>query len=400
MNTNDIAFLLTAASFIFPAIKEAQLTSSDDVVARAIYALTDPPRVQVSRSGLTRTVRHGNGQLLRGISIGSFRYRREQGDSAHLSDPKYWADLKAVGINAIRLVAFDAWQRSHGDPGSRTPYPYTDLSNAAQTAAMLAEFDLIVDQAAAYGMAVMINYHDVGGFTDPDFTKPADANGNFPRTNNYQYVARFWNLVAPRYANRAHVFYELLNEPVQWSAAEYTATDIRRFKVIFDRVRAAAPKTHIVVCSFATHISSSRQRSMRDVALEMKAAGIDFSNASLGVHPYNSNFPQPNTSAPILDLMRNFTVINTEQNFPAGMVPGLEDPDASGLDGDRLGFNPWNACTLAGFTGTPIRSMSFASTSAAESSATPRPKVTTGSVSCSILCHSNFCQLDFDRTRI
>ncbi len=35
--------------------------------------------------------------------------------------------------------------------------------------------------------------------------------------------------------------------------------------------------------------------------------------------------------------MRNFTVINTEQNFPAGLIPGLGDPDASGLDGDRLG---------------------------------------------------------------
>ena len=359
MNTNDIAFLLTMASFVLPALKQVELKSSDQVVAQAIATLTDPPRVRVSRLGNTRTVRHGNGQLLRGLSIGSFRYRREQGENAHLNDPKYWADLKAVGINAIRLVAFDAWQRSHGVPGTRTPYPHTDLNNTRQTEEMLAEFDLIVDQAAAHGMAVMINYHDVGGFTDPDFTKPADANGNFPRTNTYYYVSRFWNIVAPRYANRSHVFYEILNEPVQWNAADYTTTDIRRIKVLFDRVRAAAPKTHLVVCSFATHISSSPHRSMRDVALELKAAGVDFSNASLGVHPYNANYPLANTSEPILDLMRNFTVINTEQNFPVGLVPGLDDPDASGLDGDRLGVQSmerlhtswfhWNSDTIDEF---------------------------------------------------
>ena len=359
MNTNDIAFLLTMASFVLPALKEVELKSSDQVVAQAISALTDPPRVRITRTGVTRTVRHGNGQILRGLSVASFRYRREQGENTHLNDPKYWADLKAVGINAIRLVAFDAWQRSHGQPGSRTPYPYTDLNSSLQTAEMLAEFDLIVDQAAANGMAVMINYHDVGGFTDPDFTKPADANGNFSRTNTYYYVSRFWNIVAPRYANRSHVFYEILNEPVQWNAADYTTTDIRRIKVLFDRVRAAAPQTHLVVCSFATHISSSPHRSMRDVALELKAAGVDFSNASLGVHPYNANYPLANTSEPILDLMRNFTVINTEQNFPVGLVPGLADPDASGLDGDRLGVQSmerlhtswfhWNSDTIDEF---------------------------------------------------
>ncbi len=168
MNTNDIAFLLTMASFVLPALKEVELKSSDQVVAQAIATLTDPPRVRISRTGVARTVRHGNGQLLRGIAIGSYRFRREQGENAHLKDPKYWADLKAVGINAIRLVAFDAWQRSHGDPGTRTPYPYTDLNDSRQVADMLAEFDLIVDQAAAHGMAVMLNYHDVGGYTDPD----------------------------------------------------------------------------------------------------------------------------------------------------------------------------------------------------------------------------------------
>ncbi len=286
--------------------------------------------------------------MIRGIGIGSYRFRREQGQSAHLQDPRYWADLKAAGVNAIRLVAFDAWQRSHGAPGTFVPYPHTDLNDPVQTAAMLAEFDLIVNQAAAHGMLVMINYHDVGGITDPDFTQPADANGNFPRSDTWQYVIRFWNIVAPRYANRTHVFYELVNEPVQWAADDFTATDVRRIRVLFQRVRAVAPRTHIVVCSFATHISSE-DRTMRDVAFEMKDSGIDFSNASIGFHPYNSNYPAANISEPILDLMKNFTVVNTEQNFPAGLIPGLTDPDSSGMDGDRIGVQSMERMHISWF---------------------------------------------------
>ena len=358
MNTNDIAFLLTMASFVLPTLKDVQTKTSQELVAQALVAQLDPPRVKSVRTGATYTVRHPSGQLLRGIAIGSYRYRTEQGESAHLRDPNYWAELKASGINAIRLVAFDAWQRSHGAPGSKTPYPYTDLSNAQQTAAMLAEFDLIVDQASAHGMVVMLNYHDVGGVHDPDYSKPADANGNFQRARTWYYALNFWTIVAPRYANRTHVFYELLNEPVQWRADDYSPTHVRLFKNLHDRVRALAPRTHIVVCSFATHFSSPG-RSMRDVAFELRNAGIDFRNASIGFHPYNDNFPDGNHSGPVLELMKSFAAINTEQNFPAGMVAGSADPDASGMDGDHLGVQSmerlrtswfhWNSDTIDEF---------------------------------------------------
>ncbi len=86
MNTNDLAYLLTIASFVFPTLRDLD-TSTSDQVRQAVVALLDPPRVKISRTGLTRTVRHSNGQLLRGISIGSYRFRREQGESAHLADP-------------------------------------------------------------------------------------------------------------------------------------------------------------------------------------------------------------------------------------------------------------------------------------------------------------------------
>ncbi len=338
MGPNEIAFLLSVATFAAPTQAElSQPTATATAIVQSVTSqLIDPPRVKIVRTGAIRTVRTGTGQLLRGIAVPSYRYHREEGESAYLSSSTYWTGLKAVGINAIRLVAFDGWQRSHGDPGTKKAYPYTDLSDSKQVAAMLAEFDLIVNQASKYGMVVMINFHDVGNYHDPDYTKPADKFGMFPPSANWQYVIKFWTLVAPRYANRNHVFYELLNEPVQWKSDDYTFSHLRQFKSLFDMVRRLAPKTHIVVFSFATHFSDG-PRTTRRVVTEMISAGVDFSNASIGIHPYNANYPGQNKSAPLLDLMQVVAVINTEQNFPQGWLKNSGDPDASGMDGDRLG---------------------------------------------------------------
>jgi hypothetical protein len=322
--------------------------SSMQLAQSTLSQVIDPPRVRVVRTGAIRTVRTGSGELLRGVAVSSYRYQRQTGQAAYLHDLKYWDALKAAGVNAIRLIAMDGWQRSHGLPGKYTPFPHTDLYDSKQTAEMLSAFDNIVNQASARGMVVMINFHDTGNYHDLDYTVPADANGQFAPIATRQYVTRFWNLVAPRYANRTHVFYELVNEPVQWSSGDYLWTDARKIKVLFESVRRFAPRTHIVLQSFATH-HSHNARSMRDVAYELLDNGVDFGNASLGVHPYNLFYPEPNESAPILDLMRNFTVINTEQNFPKGIIPRSRDPDGSGLDGDCLGVQSMERLGISWF---------------------------------------------------
>ena len=45
-------------------------------------------------------------------------------------------------------------------------------------------------------MHVIINYHDVGSYEK-------------------EFLTKFWDLVAPRYRDRTHVAYELMNEPVK-----------------------------------------------------------------------------------------------------------------------------------------------------------------------------------------
>ncbi len=296
----------------------------------------DPPRVRIYKSGQIWTVRTGTGNVMRGVAVPVYLYQRQAGQAAYLKDPAYWDLLKANRINAIRLVAFDGWQRSHGKPGSKTPYPYTNLNDAVQLRDLLSEMDAVVNMAGQRGMVVMINFHDTGNYKDPDYSKPADANGQFPPLATRQYVTTFWSVISRRYAARTHVFFELLNEPVKWKAADYTATDVANFKQLFTMVRTNAPQTHITVLSFATHYPSTG-RTNRQVCLDLQAAGIDFSNASIGFHPYNERYPRNNDSTYLMDLMRSFPVINTEQNFPKGMITDSSDPDSRGLDGDLMG---------------------------------------------------------------
>lgn len=338
MNTNDLAFLLTLASFaLSPTTPDAvKLDASLVATAAAPPTIKDPPRVRIVRNGTTLTVATGDRKLLRGVSVPVYLYLRQKGRSGFFANTKYWDMLASSGINAVRLVAFDAWQRSHGFPNSTQPFPYTDLDDPEETAALLMEMDTIVNLAASRGMVVMINYHDTGNYHDPDYSKPADANGLFPPLATCNYLTRFWDLVAPRYANRTHVFYELTNEPVQWSSDAYTSADLMKFKLLYDRVRLLAPKTHLVMLTFATHFPQT-SRTPRNVAIELKNLGVDFKNVSVGFHPYNARYPEANSSGPIRDLMRGFAVVNTEQNFPVNLIPGSRDPDGSGLDGDRLG---------------------------------------------------------------
>lgn len=339
MNTNDLAFLITLASFALPpktaVTPEAGVPAAAGVV-EASAAAADPQRVRIVRNGTTLTIATADRKLLRGIAVPVYLYQRQIGRSGFFANPKYWDMLESSGINAVRLVAFDPWQRSHGFPNSTQPFPFTDLNDPEETAALLTEMDTIVNFASSRGMHVMINYHDTGNYHDPDYSRPADANGRFAPLSTHQYLTRFWDLVAPRYANRTHVLYELTNEPVAWSSDAYSTADLVKFKMLYDQVRSLAPKTHLVMLSFATHFPQT-SRTPRNVAIELKNLGVDFKNVSVGFHPYNARFPDANSSAPIRDLMRGFAVVNTEQNFPANLVPGSIDPDASGLDGDRMG---------------------------------------------------------------
>lgn len=228
------------------------------------------------------------GTPLRGGAAWVYQWGRVDKITGYVLNPNYYRKMREQGLNAVRVICFDPWQKSNG-------WAHADLGKPGDASALLAELDAVVDLAGREGMYVLIDYHDVG-------------------TYDADYLAKFWELVAPRYAGRTHVLYELANEPVKWHAEDYRPQHLKDLAAAFKRVRAAAPDTHVVVLSFANSSSSKPDVTMRTVAREFDeaAGGVDWGKASVGFHPYNTR----KTSREIVELAREFPAINTEQNLP------------------------------------------------------------------------------------
>jgi len=81
----------------------------------------------------------------------------------------------------------------------RVPCTIGSWEDAGGPSAYAAEYlDRIVDHCAENGVYVMIDHHLVKEYESDDTDRK---------------MRRFWNAIAPRYADRSHVIYELYNEP-------------------------------------------------------------------------------------------------------------------------------------------------------------------------------------------
>jgi subfamily B ATP-binding cassette protein MsbA len=281
--------------------------------------MTAPGRVQV-RDG---TVVTSSGDLLRGVPVWVYRFGTKTGRTAHFRRSAYYRRLRKLGVNAIRIVCFDAWQQANG-------YIHYDVLDPAELSALAAEIDVIVDLAGAHGLYAMIDYH-TSGACDPIR------------------LHAFWKAIASRYAFRPHVFYELANEPVAWFPRDYTSAALELQKSTYNLVRSLAPDTHLVLFTFPNLIGEPGDPSMADIVASVP--GIDWTNASVGVHPYKTG----HTSQPLLALRSRFPVLNTEMNAacPAG------DPfHAEPMDGHEWGVQTMETLGISWFvwdTETPAK---------------------------------------------
>jgi hypothetical protein len=257
-------------------------------------------RVRIERG----TVLSARGEPLRGVPVWIYKFGSRRGLSDHVRDRAYYEQLAALGINSVRLVCFDAWQRSHGFPHYAYERRWLDR------VLFLRELDTAVSLASRAGLQVLVNYHDVGRL-------------------DLEHCLAFWNLVAGRYADRRNVFYELANEPVAWLPDDWDDEDVEAQRTLFAAVRELAPETHIVVCSFPNPAGGNR--SMADVAGEL---AIDWSNASLGFHCYGTG----GTSDAIVAARGRFPVLCTEVDVP---ISRGGDPHVTPMDGDE-----WSTATL------------------------------------------------------
>jgi hypothetical protein len=258
------------------------------LAAAANAGAAERGRVKVVQTARGPRLVTDQGTPLRGGAAWVYQWGRIDKLTTYATDPAYHQRMREHGLNAVRVICFDPWQKSNG-------YVHADLDKPQDVKALLAELDAVVDLAAGAGLYALIDYHDVGTYDLP-------------------YLTRFWELVAPRYKDRTHVLYELTNEPVQWHAEDYRPSHLADLAAVYERVRTAAPDTHVVVLSFANSSSSKADVSMRTVAraFDRAAGGVDWSKASVGFHPYNTR----KTSGAIVDLAKEFPALNTEQNLP------------------------------------------------------------------------------------
>ena len=88
-----------------------------------------------------------------------------------------------------------------------------------------------------------------------------------------QKVKDYWNVVAPRYKDKTHVLYEVVNEPE-------IPTAKAQMKNVYSFVRSLAPQTHLVLWS-PNNPSALSANEIRN-----NSNGISYQNASVGFHIY------------------------------------------------------------------------------------------------------------------
>ena len=230
----------------------------------------------------------------------------------HLYDLSFWRSYRDnYGLNTIRFHISRTPQNFGGGPGADCgpaddpPYRCYDLSyvlNSPDTAQDV--IDDVVEIAKEMNMYIVVDYHPVGGFDQAD-------------------AETFWDVIAPRYKDDTHVFYEACNEPDQ--ATPYASATTTFMEDIYAYIRSRAPDTHIIMWSFGFG-------GVRDFKAEVDAAtGISYANASVSYHPRTYAADHAN----VVTLRDNYPAIAAE----VGLSAQTRVDECEGIGMSWLGLN-------------------------------------------------------------
>jgi len=299
----------TVAFIRFPALVLfilSVLLPVSDSAAQSRPLDTDRPRVKMQDATL---VSGDFGTRLRGSPM--ILARNLDRSTELTEDISKWNYLKEKGQNVIRICFVDPWYRQRGN----TAWTIDEL---------LPHMDIAVDNASRAGMYIIINYHDVGRY---DMT----------------YLTEFWQKVAPRYRDRTHVIYEIVNEPTFDANLENFMNSplMGDFETLYDIMRQGAPDTHIALFSF-----NNLSYPMKTLADTVDF--VDWSNASVAFHFYGSS-----STDRLEEVMEDYAVICTEWDYPGrwGYVPELPGERVNSQSLERLGISwtdwrDWNDLTF------------------------------------------------------
>lgn len=247
------------------------LVFGNTFVAEAQAAVRGRVKIQ------NNTVVSDTNNLLRGAHMLFFK-----GNWWLAQQPSYYENLKNnFKVNTIRLFVYREDRPEFSADGW---FEYNDPE-------FLSALDETVRIIGEEGMYAMITY-------GPGHNGQTEIIGH---PNDLQ---NFWSTIASRYKNNTHVLYEVCNEPVSWSAAAYSSSDIATQENIYSLIRNLAPNTHVVLWTFAT-IGSGNE--MLDKLNEAGTDAISYNNASVGYHAYD-----PENGSQLLSVKSNYPVFMTE----------------------------------------------------------------------------------------
>jgi hypothetical protein len=260
------------------------LTGSDEVKVTATHIAvlpalaTDPARVKVTGFANGSTLTTQDGDRLRGFWQAGYKDPLDE----FFNNAAFNKNLRNMGFNAVKV-----WWDNTNIGGS-----YTDVNDSTEVAVSLSYMDSIVNLASVYGLQIMIEGGNISYYQNPS-TEVL----NFRKEN----LEQWWSILARRYKDRTHVFYEMQNEPFYINPYGYPVVqDIKKW---YQVMRSQAPDTHIVL--FAFMISCGNMLNLAD---DLNAqTTIDWTKASISYHGYGDCQPTE-----IQALRAKYPVIETE----------------------------------------------------------------------------------------
>jgi hypothetical protein len=226
---------------------------------------------------------------------------------------EYYAMMRGKGLNAVRIVLFDTWEKEAG-------YGATNWEDAAYRKVAMARIERAVNYCSQNGLYAIINSHN----KIPEF--------------DVAYNQALWKYVAPEFRNRTHVLYEVDNEALSGTGINGTgqyADPIQRLQDLrdtFSLVRQKAPNTHVMVLT-PSGVSGwgfvDGMARMTAKFVSLPGATIDWTKTSVAYHLYHGDanlFPKA-------ENLRNFHAKYpgwpSENNFPGTVTAAQLGADPS-----------------------------------------------------------------------
>ena len=213
-------------------------------------------------------------------------------------------DQHDAGMNSIRLIWFEAWQKAAGYDA------FTDFSNPAEVEHCLAMLETYVNLCSKYEMYCIINFHSA-----------------FDKVYDETYATQMWTIVAAYFKNRTHVAFETANEPSNNFNTWIGNTEMQKYANIYNLVKSVAPNSMQFV------LTPNRLPDSYPTAIDLAAklstlASIDWTNTVVAYHLYGGSLIS------IRNLHKKYPALPSENNFPANSGANKDPWGGVSLDGD------------------------------------------------------------------